>query len=109
MTKSEKIIWLTALVLSVGVFVYNLKAIPEEPLPILKEGEFYCLPQIQEQANKLKPNVDINHKINEYQLRIKNAYSDSDAWYAQVEMNNFIQQYNSQINKYNQFLQQNCR
>lgn len=109
MTKSEKLIWLTALILSAVVFAYNLKPMPQEKLPQLAEGEFYCLPQIQEQANKLKPKIDINAKIQEYERNVRKASSLSEAWHMEVEIKGLIEQYNRQIQQYNQFLQQNCR
>ena len=109
MTGSEKIIWLTALILSAVVFIYNLKPMPQEKQPQPTEGEFYCLPQVQEQANKLKPKIDINAKIKEYERNVRKAASLSDAWHMEVEIKGLIEQYNLQIQQYNQFLQQNCR
>lgn len=108
MTKAEKIIWLTALILSAVTFVYNLEPIPQENMPPQKKGEYHCLPQFQEQANKLKPRININDEIKEYKLKIKKAPSYSETWRLEIELNDLIEQYNSQIKQYNQFLQQNC-
>ena len=108
MKKSEKIIWTTALILGAVSLYVNIQEIPEEIQPPFKKGEFYCPAHIQEQANKLKPNINIKQTVKDYENKIKNASTSAEAWFLKEKINTVIQNYNEQIKEYNLFLQSNC-
>lgn len=109
MKKSTMLIWTTAAVLGAVSLFYNLRAIPEEKRPDLQAGEFYCPPEIQIEANRLKPQEKTVTELAQYPELIKNAPSPSEAWRLETEAAEKADAYNRQIRLYNEYLLKNCQ
>lgn len=109
MTKSAKIIWIIAIILAIASFAYNARQIPTEEIPPLAEGEYYCAPQFQENAKKLIPEHNLQWELDAYKSRIENASSVVEAQRLLAEATAKIENYNRQINEYNEYLRRNCK
>jgi len=103
------LIWTTAAVLGAVSLFYNLRAIPEEKRPDLQDGEFYCPPEIQIEADRLKPQQKTVTELAQYPELIKNAPSPSEAWRLETEAAEKADAYNRQVRIYNEYLLKNCQ
>lgn len=108
MKKTEKIIWTAAAVAGAVSLFYNLRPLPDNSPPAPKAGEYYCPPEMQAGADKLKPSSQTAEELKNYPRLIEKAPAPSEAWRLKEEAKAKLDAYNRQIREYNEYLEKYC-